>query len=76
MLSALLLRFFIHADQKHGQFGRQFLRQLAFISKLLPNRYLHLATQSRRPFARMLAVRCCSQHLYGSAWANNALDTY
>ena len=21
MLSALLLRFFIHADQKHGQFG-------------------------------------------------------
>jgi hypothetical protein len=54
MRCALLLRFFIHADQKHGQFGRQFLRQLIFHTKLLSNRRLHLTAQILRSFSPMM----------------------
>ena len=35
--------FSIPAFQERRQFGQQFLWQLAFNSKLLPNRHLHLA---------------------------------
>ena len=39
------------ADEGRYQLGwRQFVQQLAFNSKLLPNRHLPLATQRQRPF--------------------------
>ena len=37
------IMFSIPAFQERRQFGQQFLWQLAFNSKLLPNRHLHLA---------------------------------
>jgi hypothetical protein len=49
--------FSIPADQGRCQLEwRQFLRQLAFNSRLLPNRHLPLATQRQRPFGP--SVRC------------------
>ncbi len=38
--------------------GREFRRQLAFFSKLLPNSNEHLSTQRQCPFGGMLSVKC------------------
>jgi hypothetical protein len=45
--------FFVQASHKSGQVWRQLVRQLKFHLNLMPNRRLHLATQSQHPLRRI-----------------------
>jgi hypothetical protein len=47
---------FAQKGQKHGKFGRHFLRQLTFDPKLLTNRRLHLLAKGYRPFRQIAGI--------------------